>query len=801
MVPPNIFHNKKMSITVQEIRPGIKFIRRVISDNEQEFSMENTTESAITFTVDLTGSRGVTMVNHPNLINTVDIPSKQTALLASIITEDDWEMKTKFKFTMTVSQPSVPDDQLKEVNDKLLNEITLFKEFYRSNNHYTRLSADNLPEERQNFIDPYFPPVDQSIFDGCEAAKLGTAVQWRRPTEFFEGKYAVFDKIEPADIKQGRLGDCWFMCALSSIAERAALVERLFITKNVQPHGVYKVQFCKGGEWVEVTVDDYFPCIPGSEPIFSRSNGNELWVLLLEKAYAKLHGSYMLLRGGWAFEGMMDLTGCPTGQFTFEDDKTQEMISSGYLWNFIKSIDEEGALISASTPGKDKFTEGGGPNTQGGLVPGHAYTVIQLKEFNGHQLLNVRNPWGRFEWEGDWSDNSSLWTPDMIAAINPVLTENDGTFWMNWRDFLSNFKGVNYCRVADFQEVRKKGVFQKVNYNNEDIVLSKEVYAVDCDKDTKVFIGLHQDDERLIGVSSKRTFIDLGIVVLEVQGEEYTVVDYKEQNTERQVELEFNLEAGKRYVIVPLTTGCNLCRQSEGDSPMKLMQNGEFDSVFENTLKDVFRKANSCVGEGLSYSEFVSLMNMVEVSFSAEEFEELKTKVPSIEEGITKEGFIEYIRGMIKNQGEEKIRQWLDVWGYDEYLYSVKNRVIILTLHSYSALNVQSIPSDPENDLTLKAWTLILNKYGDVRNESNGVTTYRLRHSQVGASTFAVSNPSRKDVTVTCDYSASEGLIFSCGKSKVTKVIKPSEYGSLIHYTVGKYATVGRSKFSFSVAR
>jgi len=46
--------------------------------------------------------------------------------------------------------------------------------------------------------------------------------------------------------------------------------------------------------------------------------------------------------------------------------------------------------------------------------------------------LNIRNPWGNFEWDGDWSDKSHLWTEDMIKGFNAVLDENDGSFWMSF---------------------------------------------------------------------------------------------------------------------------------------------------------------------------------------------------------------------------------------------------------------------------------------------------------------------------------------------------------------------------------
>ena len=122
------------------------------------------------------------------------------------------------------------------------------------------------------------------------------------------------------------------MCSLASLAERPKLVENLFITDKKNSEGIYRIKFCKNGVWTEVTVDDYIPCTPFGGPMFSRAHGNEMWVLLIEKAYAKLHGNYYTLRGGFANEGMIDLTGCPSTNYVFEDPKVSKMIERGELW-------------------------------------------------------------------------------------------------------------------------------------------------------------------------------------------------------------------------------------------------------------------------------------------------------------------------------------------------------------------------------------------------------------------------------------------------------------------------------------
>ena len=128
------------------------------------------------------------------------------------------------------------------------------------------------------------------------------------------------DTLEPTDIRPGVLGDEWFLSALALLAERPALIERLFITKEVNELGIYRMKICKNGEWQVVTVDELTPCYPQGPPLFATGAKNELWVTLLEKAYAKIHGSFFSLKNGFVTEALQDLTGVPTSSYDLRDE-------------------------------------------------------------------------------------------------------------------------------------------------------------------------------------------------------------------------------------------------------------------------------------------------------------------------------------------------------------------------------------------------------------------------------------------------------------------------------------------------
>lgn len=56
----------------------------------------------------------------------------------------------------------------------------------------------------------------------------------------------------------------------------------MFPTDEINEEGVYAVEMTKNGEEVHIVLDDFIPC-KDHRPAFSSANGNELWVLLLEK--------------------------------------------------------------------------------------------------------------------------------------------------------------------------------------------------------------------------------------------------------------------------------------------------------------------------------------------------------------------------------------------------------------------------------------------------------------------------------------------------------------------------------------
>ena len=108
----------------------------------------------------------------------------------------------------------------------------------------------------------------------------------------------------------------------------------MFVSDKMNKEGVFAIKMFKNGEEQTVILDNYIPCDETGEPCFSKANGNELWVILLEKAWAKLHASYERIIGGQAHLTLRDLVGAPAFEFETTDEEAFARILEGEHLNY-----------------------------------------------------------------------------------------------------------------------------------------------------------------------------------------------------------------------------------------------------------------------------------------------------------------------------------------------------------------------------------------------------------------------------------------------------------------------------------
>ena len=110
------------------------------------------------------------------------------------------------------------------------------------------------------------------------------------------------------------------MAVLSALAENPDRVKDIFITQEVNKSGIYLLKIFVNGVASPVIVDDFI-ATRHNLPCYAQSRDEELWVILLEKAWAKLYGSYARIAGGFCCHAASQLLGIPSVSFLHSDQK------------------------------------------------------------------------------------------------------------------------------------------------------------------------------------------------------------------------------------------------------------------------------------------------------------------------------------------------------------------------------------------------------------------------------------------------------------------------------------------------
>ncbi|CAB9508456.1 Calpain-type cysteine protease DEK1 [Seminavis robusta] len=324
----------------------------------------------------------------------------------------------------------------------------------------------------------------------------------------------TMENLKPTAVKQGGLENCYFLASLTSLSLYPERVTRLFLPSSNPDCGIYAVRFFCNGRPNEVVVDDWLPIKKGDDPVsqaaaaslasipknakvtiqsktnngdgtetivrqiehpdgrmqlkktttdieqpsgklqFSKTSTDELWVPMVEKAYAKVQGTYAQLEAGCHFETLRDLTGAPGFYYKSVDvDRHGLLMEEFYRQRFPMSC---GIDYTYNMPWSDEQLD------SVGLLADHAYSILAVCTVNTKQgkpqrLVKLRNPWGDAkEWTGDWGNTSPQWTPAIRDQIRkqgiPLEADpnaEDGIFWMAWEDFARYYNSWDVNQYQD----------------------------------------------------------------------------------------------------------------------------------------------------------------------------------------------------------------------------------------------------------------------------------------------------------------------------------------------------------------
>lgn len=226
------------------------------------------------------------------------------------------------------------------------------------------------------YKDPYFPANGRSLYfdptNPPKGALPNDCVLW---CSICEGE--VIDCENPitfcndrnsALIEQGALGNSYLLNALRLLTCQPESIHRLIVSDRFAKSGLYTIKFYKAGSWRYVHIDDRIPCRQSGKVNYCRNiNKNETFAMIIEKAYAKLHGSYEALSCGLIEKVLQELTPAASIDL-YRVDRLPLAIVCDTIWDALERGIEEKRLIGCARFTKNPLDEN--PSVRQGISLG-----------------------------------------------------------------------------------------------------------------------------------------------------------------------------------------------------------------------------------------------------------------------------------------------------------------------------------------------------------------------------------------------------------------------------------------------
>ncbi|KAI5460707.1 hypothetical protein BGZ63DRAFT_357632 [Mariannaea sp. PMI_226] len=389
----------------------------------------------------------------------------------------------------------------------------------------------------------------------------------KRVGEIFDSPQFYIDGPTANDVRQGHDGDCWLMSSLCTLSNKKGLIEKLCVARD-EAVGVYGFVFCRDGEWISEIVDDFLYLIKpdydesiddrilfddvthaNSDAAYRKlyqsnsialyfaqcTHPQEIWLPLLEKCYAKAHGDYSCIEGGYGGEALEDFTGGITSELWMTD-----ILDTEHFWKEALLKVNEQFLFNCHAWG----TAWG---KRKGIIENHEYSIQKAVEIDGQRLLRLKNPWGKGEWQGAWSDGSKEWTPEWLTKLDHRFGD-DGDFWISYEDFLLKYQILERTRLFGSewrvtQSWTTLDVPWTVNYLDT-------YFSFGITKSGPVVIVLSQLDDRYFRGLQGQYWFKLHFRVHKAGHKDYIIRSQTPLRMLRSTNVELELEAGDYEVRI-----------------------------------------------------------------------------------------------------------------------------------------------------------------------------------------------------------------------------------------------------------
>ena len=362
------------------------------------------------------------------------------------------------------------------------------KETFKAAN-ITKYWKNQLPPDIQQlqgsnkkFTDPFFLPNDYSLTSRDKAGnftdpKQGSIlfkefttdhpnwkskIEWRRPSS----NQVLFtnNEINVSNVFQGEISNSYFISAIKSLSSMQSVIQDKFRTTTYNAIGYYEIVLFIDGQWQIVIVDDNIPYNKQKNNYaFAYSKDNSIWVMLLEKAWAKINGGYTNTIHGNCVDPLTALTSYASTTTELTDMDEHDLVK---LYNRIQTAFTNKNIITF-TSGESKF------NMIYKLTAQHSFALKDMKycKDTNVYLLKIADSKEVSTYCGEWSPSSKRWTDEMKKKFNYSIQQDKSEFYIDINSFKKVIQQFNICYPMN-NAYAKAFTFQKEKFFVEPLVFN-----------------------------------------------------------------------------------------------------------------------------------------------------------------------------------------------------------------------------------------------------------------------------------------------------------------------------------------